>query len=78
MKKTFLFIPILILFALSVSACGSSVERTLDSGNKAFNEQAYDQALMNYSQAMEMAPTLAEPIYNLANQYNHLLLLVLS
>ena len=67
MKKTTLLIPIIILLALSLSACGSSVERTLDSGNKSFSEQAYDQALETYTRAMEMAPTLAEPVYNLAN-----------
>lgn len=67
MKKTTLLIPIIILLALSLSACGSSVERTLDSGNKSFSEQAYDQALETYTQAMELAPTLAEPVYNLAN-----------
>ena len=55
MKKSFLLIPILIILALSLSACGSSVERTLDSGNKAFGEQAYEQALEIYAQAMEMA-----------------------
>ena len=67
MKKSFLFIPILIVLALSLSACGSPVERTLDSGNKSFSEQAYEKALETYAQAMEMAPTLAEPVYNLAN-----------
>ena len=67
MKKTTLLIPIIILLALSLSACGSSVERTLDSGNKSFSEQAYDQALETYTRAMELAPTLAEPVYNLAN-----------
>jgi len=67
MKKTTLFIPIMILLAFSLSACGSSVERTLDNGNQAFGEQAYEQALETYAQAIEMAPTLAEPVYNLAN-----------
>ena len=67
MKKSFLLIPILIFITLSLSACGSSVERTLDSGNKAFGEGAYEQAIETYSRVMEMAPTLAEPVYNLAN-----------
>ena len=67
MKKTTSLIPIIILLALLLSACGSSVERTLDSGNKAFSEQAYEQALDTYTQAIEMAPALAEPVYNLAN-----------
>jgi tetratricopeptide (TPR) repeat protein len=67
MKKSIIFIPLWILLVLSLSSCGSSVERTLDSGNKAFGEQAYEQAIEIYTQAMEMAPTLAEPVYNLAN-----------
>jgi Ca-activated chloride channel family protein len=67
MKKTVLLIPIMTLLILSLSACGSSVERTLESGNQAFSEQAYEQALETYAHAMEMAPTMAEPVYNLAN-----------
>ncbi len=67
MKKTLLFTLTLILFSLSLSACGSSLEHTLANGNESFNEQNYDQAIETYSQTMDMAPKLAEPIYNLAN-----------
>ena len=67
MNKRFLLPPFIILMALSLSACGSSVERTLESGNQAFSEGAFEDALVDYSEAMEMAPSLAEPAYNLAN-----------
>jgi Ca-activated chloride channel family protein len=67
MKKYYLILPIFILAALALSACGSSVEKTLDSGNQAFVEQDYQQAMEKYAQAMEMDPELGEPTYNLAN-----------
>jgi len=67
MKKYYIILPIFILAALAMSACGSSVERTLDSGNQAFVEQDYQQAMEKYGQAMEMDPELGEPTYNLAN-----------
>ena len=67
MKKYYIILPIFILAALAMSACGSSVERTLDSGNQAYLEQDYQQAMEKYGQAMEMDPKLGEPTYNLAN-----------
>ena len=67
MKKYYLILPIFILAALALSACGSSVEQTLDSGNQAYVEQDYQQAMEKYAQAMEMDPELGEPTYNLAN-----------
>ena len=67
MKKYYIILPILLLTALAMSACGSSVERTLDSGNQAYVEQDYQQAMEKYGQAMEMDPELGEPTYNLAN-----------
>jgi tetratricopeptide (TPR) repeat protein len=67
MKKYYIILPIFILAALAMSACGSSVERTLDSGNQAYVEQDYQQAIEKYAQAMEMDPELGEPTYNLAN-----------
>jgi len=33
MKKYYIILPIFVLAALAMSACGSSVERTLDIGN---------------------------------------------
>jgi tetratricopeptide (TPR) repeat protein len=67
MKKYYIILPIFILAVLALSACGSSVERTLDIGNQAFVEQDYQQAMEKYGQAMEMDPELGEPTYNLAN-----------
>ena len=67
MNKYYIILPIFILAALALSACGSSVERTLDSGNQAYVEQDYQQAMEKYGQAMEMDPELGEPTYNLAN-----------
>jgi Ca-activated chloride channel family protein len=67
MNKYYIILPIFILAALALSACGSSVERTLDSGNQAYVEQDYQQAMKKYGQAMEMDPELGEPTYNLAN-----------
>jgi tetratricopeptide (TPR) repeat protein len=67
MKKYYIILPIFILAALAMSACGSSVERTLDSGNQAYVEQDYQQAMEKYAQAMEMDPEIGEPTYNLAN-----------
>lgn len=67
MKKQYIILPIFILAALALSACGSSIERTLDSGNQAFLEADYQKALEKYGQAMEMSPEMGEPSYNLAN-----------
>ena len=67
MKKQYILLPIFILAALALSACGSSVERTLDNGNQAFLEEDYQKAMEKYGQAMEMSPEMGEPSYNLAN-----------
>jgi len=67
MNKKYLIFPLSILIALVMSACGASVERTVDNGNQAFIEEAYQEALALYSKAIELSPDLAEPVYNLAN-----------
>ena len=67
MKRQLTLIPLIILLALALSACGVSAERTLDKGNQSFEEEAYQDAMISYSQVIEKEPTLAEPFYNLAN-----------
>jgi Ca-activated chloride channel family protein len=72
MKKTWLFIPILLLAALALTACGQSAEKLNNDGNEAFANQDYQGALMAYHQAQEEAPELAEPHYNEANTHYRL------
>lgn len=67
MKKRTILLSILILLVLSLSACGSSVELILHEGNSAYARGDYESALVEYSQAREISPWLAEPVYNLAN-----------
>jgi Ca-activated chloride channel family protein len=72
MKKTWLFIPILLLAALALTACGQSAEKLNNDGNEAFANQDYQGALTAYHQAQEDAPELAEPHYNEANTHYRL------
>ncbi|MCP4164586.1 MAG: tetratricopeptide repeat protein [Chloroflexi bacterium] len=64
-KITLLFIAVLSLFALT--ACGNSAEKLNNSGNEAYTEQAYEEALAAYEQAQFENPQLAEPYYNAAS-----------
>jgi Ca-activated chloride channel family protein len=72
MKKTWLFIPILLLAALALTACDQSAEKLNNDGNEAFANQDYQGALTAYHQAQEDAPELAEPHYNEANTHYRL------
>ena len=69
MKKTLVFLPILLLAVLALAGCGQSAERLNNEGNEAFANQDYEGALMAYHQAQEEAPELAEPHYNAANTH---------
>lgn len=72
MKKPRLFIPVLLLAALALTACGQSAEKLNNDGNEAFANQDYQGALAAYHQAQEDAPELAEPHYNEANTHYRL------
>lgn len=72
MKKTWRFIPVLLLAALALTACGQSAEQLNNDGNQAFANQDYEGALAAYHQAQEDAPELAEPHYNEANTHYRL------
>jgi Ca-activated chloride channel family protein len=70
MKK--LVIPVLILLALAVAACGQSAEQLNKTGNEAFTNEDYSGALTAYLQAQDESPELAEPHYNAANSHYRL------
>ncbi|MBV7339661.1 tetratricopeptide repeat protein [Chloroflexi bacterium TSY] len=57
-----LFVGIMLL-----TGCGDSPGNLLADGNAAYAEEAYAEALLAYTAAQELAPTDAEPIYNIAN-----------
>jgi tetratricopeptide (TPR) repeat protein len=69
MKKTLVFLPILLLAVLALAGCGQSAEKLNNEGNEAFANQDYEGAMMAYHQAQEEAPELAEPHYNAANTH---------
>jgi Ca-activated chloride channel family protein len=69
MKKTLVFLPILLLAVLALAGCGQSAEKLNNEGNEAFASQDYEGAMMAYHQAQEEAPELAEPHYNAANTH---------
>ena len=64
-----IFLPIALILVLTLTACGSSAERLVNDGNKAFEQQNYPAALTDYQQAQAESPELAEPHYNAANTY---------
>ena len=78
MKK--LVVPIMILMALALAACGQSPERLNNNGNEAFLNGEYETALAAYQQAGADSPELAEPAYRLGinvmyytfNQYHRI------
>ena len=70
MKK--LVIPIMILLALALAACGQSAEKLNNTGNEAFENQEYEAALTAYHRAVEDSPEMAEPHYNAANSHYRL------
>ena len=67
MKK--LVIPVMILLALALAACGQSAEKLNKTGNEAFENQEYEAALTAYHRAVEDSPEMAEPHYNAANSH---------
>ena len=56
----------LVLFALILAACTSEAQ-LLQEGNESFADGAYDEAAQAYVEAQQVAPELAEPVYNQAN-----------
>lgn len=65
-------LPILLLLALLMAACGpqpgdGAAARLIRTGNQAFAKQAYEEALQEYRAAAAEAPERAEPYYNAAN-----------
>ena len=66
MKHKLITIAILSM-TLLLAACSQSAPKLTDTGNDAFTQQAYDDALQAYNQAQVKSPELAEPYYNAAN-----------
>jgi len=66
MKK---LIPVVLLFAFALAACGPSAEKLTNQGNEAFDNQDYQGALAAYQQVQADSPELAEPHYNAANAH---------
>jgi Ca-activated chloride channel homolog len=65
-RKIFTMIMV-IMAASSLSACGTSVARKVEQGNQAYEKEAYQEAMVDYSEANQAKPDIPEPIYNLAN-----------
>ena len=65
--KMFLTIVGLTALALLATACSPSAAKLTGTGNEAFAQQAYEEALRSYQQAQAESPALAEPFYNAAN-----------
>ena len=57
----------LTALALLATACSPSAAKLTGTGNEAFAQQAYEEALRSYQQAQAESPALAEPYYNAAN-----------
>ena len=65
--KIILTIVGLTALALLATACSPSAAKLTGTGNEAFAQQAYEEALRSYQQAQAESPALAEPHYNAAN-----------
>ena len=65
--KMILTIVGLTALALLATACSPSAAKLTGTGNEAFAQQAYEEALRSYQQAQAESPALAEPFYNAAN-----------
>lgn len=63
------WLPVGLACLLALTACGQSVEKLNNAGNKAFANKDYAGALANYQQAQNKAPAAAQPHYNAANAY---------
>jgi tetratricopeptide (TPR) repeat protein len=66
MKK---LLPLVLVSAFALAACGPSAEKLTNQGNEAFYTEDYAGALAAYQQAQEDSPELAEPHYNAANAH---------
>jgi len=62
-----IFVVILLVLSLYLTACGASVEKLNMRGNEAYARKMYDEALVAYQAAQIESPELAEPYYNAAN-----------
>jgi Ca-activated chloride channel family protein len=65
--RTTTLITIALLAVFALSACGNSAEKLNQTGNEAYVQQAYEDALADYQSAQNENPELAEPHYNAAN-----------
>lgn len=66
-RKYGLPIVLLVVAALTGTACKPSVEQLNNKGNDRFAEEAYLEALAAYQSAQLESPEMAEPYYNAAN-----------
>lgn len=66
-RKYSILLVLLVLAALTGTACKESAEQLNQTGNDRFAEEAYLEALHAYNSAQLESPELAEPYYNAAN-----------
>ena len=66
MKK---FLPLVLVSAFALAACGPSAQKLNNQGNEAFYNQDFEGALTAYQEAQADSPELAEPHYNAANSH---------
>jgi Ca-activated chloride channel family protein len=66
MKK---LLPLVLVSAFALAACGLSAQKLNNQGNEAFYNQDFDGALAAYQEAQADSPELAEPHYNAANAH---------
>ncbi len=57
---------LLVIVPFVLTACSSEAQ-LLQEGNQSFTNGAYDEAAQAYTEAQQVAPELAEPVYNQAN-----------
>ena len=62
-------LPLVLVSAFALAACGPSAQRLNNQGNEAFYNQDFEAALTAYQEAQVDSPELAEPHYNAANAH---------
>lgn len=68
MKLRFLILMMFtMLAAFLLSACGTSAARKIEKGNRAYEKEAYQEAMVDYGEANQSEPDIPEPVYNLGN-----------
>jgi len=71
-RKQILRLALSAVVLVLLAACAPEVVQRNDQGNKAFAEEAYEQALDAYRLAQVAEPDRPEPYYNAANAHNRM------